>query len=126
MNTTDRTTMDAELYEFYLGSAYLPLNNLRYLESNSSPENCTGCCFTDAEHNLPTLIKNSDLENILKTNKVDSRRLHDIADYPKLSCIETIVFSCLHGDFRIKHGKTSQSALSWWPVDLYSSGISTT
>jgi hypothetical protein len=119
--------MDAEACEFYLGTALVPLRNLSYLESDTYTDNCTGCCVKDVFHNIPTLIRTLDLQALLAESGTESRALHHVVNYPKLTCPESLSLFCLHGEFRLRTARgNAHDPLEWWVVDLYSAGIFTT
>jgi hypothetical protein len=115
---------DGELSLYYLGTAQVRLQNLRYSSSTTVSDDCTGCCFSDLEHNLPVLITPSEYREGLASSKVFEHSLYHIGPPPKLSLPSVLELPCLHGRFRLEFARKQESSRidDWWSVDLYKSG----
>jgi hypothetical protein len=113
-----------EKCRYYLGTARIRLLNLRYSESSTEPDDCVGCCTSDLEHNLPTLISSSEYWNCLSDAGVSPDALYTVGKSPRLALPSGVELPCLHGRFRLDVAKRdgSQSQENWWLVDLYRSG----
>jgi hypothetical protein len=115
---------NSELSLYYLGTAQVRLRNLYYSNSTTESDDCTGCCISDLEHNLPVLISYPEYEESLARSKVLEHRLYCIGSLPQLSLPNSLALPCLHGRFRLEMAKKdSVNRLDdWWSVDLYKSG----
>jgi hypothetical protein len=115
---------DGELSRYYLGTAQVRLQNLCYSSSSTETDDCTGCCISDLEHNLPVLITLSEYHESLSSSSVSEHTLYQIGPPPKLSLPSSLELPCLHGRFRLEFAKKHESneTDNWWSVDLYMSG----
>jgi hypothetical protein len=115
---------DGELSQYYLGTAQVRLQNLRYSPSSTETDDCTGCCISDLEHNLPVLITPSQYQESLASSSVSENTLYQIGLPPKISLPSLLELPCLHGRFRLEFAKKngSNETDDWWSIDLYTSG----
>jgi hypothetical protein len=115
---------DGELSRYYLGTAQVRLQNLTFCPSSIEPDDCTGCCISDLEHNLPVLITLSEYHESLTRSNVFEHALHQIGEPRKLLLPSSSELPCLHGRFRLESAKKADLSGSdnWWSVDLYESG----
>jgi hypothetical protein len=115
---------DGELSQYYLGTAQVRLKNLRYSSSSTISDDCTGCCISDVEHNLPALITSSEYYESLSNSNISKHTLYEIGIPPRLSLPSILELPCLHGRFRLEFAKKDDSNRidDWWLVDLYRSG----
>jgi hypothetical protein len=115
---------DGNLSRYYLGTAQVRLQNLCYSSSSTETDDCTGCCISDLEHNLPVLITLSEYHESLASSSVSERTLYQIGPPPKISLPSLLELPCLHGRFRLECAKKNdlKEADDWWSVDLYIAG----
>jgi hypothetical protein len=115
---------DSELSLYYLGTAQVRLQNLRYRTSAIESDECMGCCISDLEHNLPALITPFEYHQSLVSSNVSEQALYQIGPPPRLSLPEDLELPCLHGRFRLELAREGSSSNldDWWSVDLYKSG----
>jgi hypothetical protein len=115
---------DTTLSQFYLGTVQVRLRNLCYNFSSIVADDCTGCCISDIEHNLPALISLSDYHDSLSRSEVPERMVYQVGSPPKLLLPDSFELPCLHGYFRLDLAKRDNLSTldDWWLVDLYQSG----
>jgi hypothetical protein len=87
---------------YYLGTAWVNREHLRYVPDEMHPDECMGCCISDIEHNLPVLIKPEQLFDIVRESRVSENSLYHAVTHPTLILPQSLKLPCLHGYFRLK------------------------
>jgi hypothetical protein len=115
---------DSNISRYYLGTVQVRLRNISYSSSSTEPDNCSGCCISDLEHNLPALITYSEYQQSLIDSAIAECTLYQVGQPPRLVLPTSSELPCLHGRFRIESAKKDDSDRlnEWWIVDLYITG----
>lgn len=115
---------DSKIDQYYLGTAQVQVQNLIYESNSIEPDNCTGCCISDVEHNLPVLITRSQYNKVLLSSNISEQVLHNTGSAPRLRLPNDLILPCLHGKFRLETAKAHllNSQETWWRVDFFIAG----
>lgn len=115
-----------EYTRFFLGVAFVKSQHLTYLAIDSQPDNCVGCCTSNSDHHIPSLITQDQYQTAVADAGITNAELFRAAPHPKLEYSGRTQLQCLHGEARLRNAQldTNREA-EWVCVDLYQAEVPT-